>query len=471
MKIFHWILAGVFAGLFGTMSAEAGERIDPERMQRAPAVANPDPLDLRITGNWEVWIPGTMQYLTDGRAVYQQYQPGAAMNQLEIAQDGSYRWGGRSGRLEEVRPWHYQSGRRYYRMRHVNGNEYEFYHGDGDRLVVLFGGVGGHAATGTREGGGSQQSAIAATQTLRAGEHVEAEWNGRWFPAQIRKAEAGRYLISYDGYDSSWDEWVAPARIRAGSPGAKAPGTSSPQPSTAPANNSLGVEWRGSSSASVHPNPAPTSGSNPLGVQWQGETRTAAPATVGGDNPLGIAWVTNGPPPAAVPVPLVVPPQPKNPTSPSPVPIPPPAIGQAPLLPAPPTTSPPPPAQPLLPPHPTPTAPPTTGQPSLLVDRWVYQAVAFHSSDGRVDSEHRDIRGALTFKPDGSYEQDLNIGGIVNAIKGRYRIVGDRVTTEYSWRGQPASDEMVTAFSADGRILTLVRNESPIVWYTLRRAE
>jgi hypothetical protein len=46
------------------------------------------------------------------------------------------------------------------------------------------------------------------------GDVVSVEWKGSWYPAKILKAEGGRYLISYDGYGSEWDEWVTPARMR-----------------------------------------------------------------------------------------------------------------------------------------------------------------------------------------------------------------------------------------------------------------
>ena len=40
------------------------------------------------------------------------------------------------------------------------------------------------------------------------------EWQGRWYPAAILESDGERTLIHYIGYDSSWDEWVPPERIR-----------------------------------------------------------------------------------------------------------------------------------------------------------------------------------------------------------------------------------------------------------------
>jgi Zn-dependent protease with chaperone function len=48
----------------------------------------------------------------------------------------------------------------------------------------------------------------------QAGQRVSVEWQGGWYPAEILQQEAGRYLVHYLGYDSSWDEWVEPSRIR-----------------------------------------------------------------------------------------------------------------------------------------------------------------------------------------------------------------------------------------------------------------
>lgn len=46
---------------------------------------------------------------------------------------------------------------------------------------------------------------------------VEVEWDGSWYKAEVLDVdvENQRYFITYDGYDSSWDEWVDETRIRA----------------------------------------------------------------------------------------------------------------------------------------------------------------------------------------------------------------------------------------------------------------
>lgn len=471
MNPIHWprlLLGLALPAMLASTPLCAGERVDPAQMQRATAVPNPGPVDPRIVGDWEIWIPGAVQYRTDGRSIHQEYQPGAAMNRVEIARDGRYRWGDRQGRLEEVRPWHHQAGRRYYRIVHPAGGEYEFYHSDGDRLVVLFGGVGGHAATGTRIGGAPAGSSASAPP-LRSGDAVQVEWKGRWFGARILQANAGRYLVRYDGYDSSWDEWVTPARIKMPTGQPRPQRTSAPPASQVPASNPLGVEWQGGASASSPRTPsagldvgwqggqvAPPPARSPAGgleVEWR-ENRTAASAPAAGANPLGVEWA-GGSGGTAVPAH----PQPARPS--------PPAT----------TVHPAPPVEPSEPPRPappaTPLAPPAPHEPpaaiASIVDTWLYQAVAFADGSG-VQSEHRDVSGRLVFKPDGSYDQTLTIGGILNATKGTWQQNGSVITTSYTWRG-PASDTLEMALGQGGNTLTLVRRGSPTVYYTLRRAK
>ncbi|MFH1829846.1 MAG: Tudor-knot domain-containing protein [Pseudomonadota bacterium] len=45
---------------------------------------------------------------------------------------------------------------------------------------------------------------------------VMVEWKGSWWPAKVIAIGKGKapYKIHYDGYSSSWDEWVGDARIK-----------------------------------------------------------------------------------------------------------------------------------------------------------------------------------------------------------------------------------------------------------------
>jgi hypothetical protein len=48
----------------------------------------------------------------------------------------------------------------------------------------------------------------------RAGDAVQVRWKGQWYNASIVRVGDDKYKIHYDQYDSSWDEWVGPDRIR-----------------------------------------------------------------------------------------------------------------------------------------------------------------------------------------------------------------------------------------------------------------
>ena len=52
------------------------------------------------------------------------------------------------------------------------------------------------------------------------GDKIEIDYGGTWYPGQVKEINAAQYFVSYDGYDSSWDEWVESERLRA--PGAVA---------------------------------------------------------------------------------------------------------------------------------------------------------------------------------------------------------------------------------------------------------
>jgi hypothetical protein len=47
-----------------------------------------------------------------------------------------------------------------------------------------------------------------------AGEKVEVLWGGTWFPSTILQRDGGRAYVHYDGWSSTWDEWVEADRLR-----------------------------------------------------------------------------------------------------------------------------------------------------------------------------------------------------------------------------------------------------------------
>lgn len=75
---------------------------------------------------------------------------------------------------------------------------------------------------------------------FKVGDKVEVQWKGTWYPAQVLGVKKGEWKIHYDGYESSWDEWVKANRIRvrkeaaAATPAAAAPAARSAAPQSAP---------------------------------------------------------------------------------------------------------------------------------------------------------------------------------------------------------------------------------------------
>ena len=54
-----------------------------------------------------------------------------------------------------------------------------------------------------------------AAQAFNAGDKVEIEYGGAWYAGKVKEVKDGQFFITYDNYDSSWDEWVESARLRA----------------------------------------------------------------------------------------------------------------------------------------------------------------------------------------------------------------------------------------------------------------
>jgi len=53
-----------------------------------------------------------------------------------------------------------------------------------------------------------------ASLKYKAGDKVQIEWKGSWFSGEILEAKEGQYLIHYDNYSKTWDEWVTPDRVK-----------------------------------------------------------------------------------------------------------------------------------------------------------------------------------------------------------------------------------------------------------------
>jgi hypothetical protein len=51
-------------------------------------------------------------------------------------------------------------------------------------------------------------------QQYAVGSAVEVHWKGEWYAATVLELRGGVHYIQYDGYESTWNEWVASKRIR-----------------------------------------------------------------------------------------------------------------------------------------------------------------------------------------------------------------------------------------------------------------
>ena len=59
--------------------------------------------------------------------------------------------------------------------------------------------------------------AAGAAVACPTGKPVEIEWNGAQYAGLVLEGPnaAGQCYITYEGWDASWNEWVAPDRLRA----------------------------------------------------------------------------------------------------------------------------------------------------------------------------------------------------------------------------------------------------------------
>ena len=56
--------------------------------------------------------------------------------------------------------------------------------------------------------------AVAQIANYKVGDKIEVQYNSTWYKAVVLEAKDDSYKIRYDGYSSSWDEWVKPERMR-----------------------------------------------------------------------------------------------------------------------------------------------------------------------------------------------------------------------------------------------------------------
>jgi hypothetical protein len=125
-------------------------------------------VDPRLVGTWDVRIPTTVSYSSDGRRVYRHVEPGADFNRLTIRADGSYQWGSAKSTLKEVRPWFADEGQRYFEIAKDKKNKYFIRFNEADRTLAMFFDVGGFVAKGTRVRSAGAKTAKAQSSQSKA---------------------------------------------------------------------------------------------------------------------------------------------------------------------------------------------------------------------------------------------------------------------------------------------------------------
>ncbi|MBF0161131.1 MAG: RNA-binding protein [Magnetococcales bacterium] len=51
-------------------------------------------------------------------------------------------------------------------------------------------------------------------EAMDVGERAQVSWKGTWYPSRVLDVSGNRVFIHYDGYESSWDEWVTMDRVK-----------------------------------------------------------------------------------------------------------------------------------------------------------------------------------------------------------------------------------------------------------------
>lgn len=54
------------------------------------------------------------------------------------------------------------------------------------------------------------------SQSFKKGDAVQVLWKNNWYPGKIEEVKGDKFLISYDGYDASWNETVEIDRLKVG---------------------------------------------------------------------------------------------------------------------------------------------------------------------------------------------------------------------------------------------------------------
>ncbi|MBM3501265.1 MAG: hypothetical protein FJX74_21650 [Armatimonadetes bacterium] len=116
----------------------------------------------------------------------------------------------------------------------------------------------------------------AGAAAAEAGQPVEIQWGGQWWPGTVLKTEGGKAYVHFEGYGPEWDFWATPDRVR---PRAGAP--AGPAGDAAPADPGAGGQALPEPPAEPQP-PAAQDPRPPAGEEPQPPAATGPPPAPGG---------------------------------------------------------------------------------------------------------------------------------------------------------------------------------------------
>ncbi|MBK8339561.1 MAG: hypothetical protein IPK99_05940 [Flavobacteriales bacterium] len=53
-----------------------------------------------------------------------------------------------------------------------------------------------------------------AANAQKAGDKVQIESTGSWYPGKVLEVKDGQFFVAYDGWSETFNEWVGPDRIK-----------------------------------------------------------------------------------------------------------------------------------------------------------------------------------------------------------------------------------------------------------------
>src|SRR5690606_25074298 len=99
------------------------------------------------------------------------------------------------------------------------------------------------------EPAGTQQGPGDAQASYQRGQPIDIWYGSTWYAGRVLEVRGTNYKVSYDGWSSSWDEWVDATRLRARSLAAQGAASDAPPQASSEASfragDAVSIEWKG----------------------------------------------------------------------------------------------------------------------------------------------------------------------------------------------------------------------------------